>query len=163
MFDAFDIHSHVNFVAFNEDRDEVIARAHKDGIGIINVGTQKNTSESAIALAEKYNSGMYATVGIHPMFAATDVFHDKKELTDEEFSEENFTWDYNMYKKLGSHEKVVAIGECGLDYFRTDEDSKARQVKIFEFQIDLANELSKPLMFHVRGERGDDTAYEDAL
>jgi TatD DNase family protein len=57
----------------------------------------------------------------------------------------------------------VAIGECGLDYYCLAEDTKAKQRDAFIAQIHLANELNKPLMLHVRGERGDDTPYLDAL
>lgn len=159
----FDIHSHVNFVAYDTDREEVIQRAQQERVWMINVGTQKETSESAIALAEKYDEGMYATVGVHPTHAGGAIYHDKKELSKEEYEKKNFEWDHDLYKKLAAHPKVVAIGECGLDYFRLEKDTKEKQRDIFIKHIELANELKKPLMLHVRGERSDDTPYEEAL
>ena len=61
---------------------------------------------------------------------------------------EEFVFEY--YKKLGQHGKVIAIGECGLDYYRLDKETKLTQVKAFEEQIKLAFELKKPLMIHCR-------------
>lgn len=60
MPEFIDIHSHVNFVAFDQDREDTIARALNQNVWVINVGTQKDTSKSAIALAEKYEKGVYA-------------------------------------------------------------------------------------------------------
>ena len=62
-----DIHAHVNFAAFSEDRDAVIARTLKGGTAIINVGSQYETSKLAVELAERYESGVYAIVGTHPI------------------------------------------------------------------------------------------------
>jgi TatD DNase family protein len=162
---AFDVHSHVPFPVFDNDRDDIIKRAFDAGVFIINVGTQKDTSASAVLLAEKYEEGMYAVVGLHPTHAGGATYHDAQELSPEEHAKitDTNTWDENFYKTLAQHKKVVAIGECGLDYFRCDESAKARQKEIFIQHIKLANELQKPLMLHVRGDRGDDTAYNDAL
>lgn len=164
----FDIHSHVNFTAFDDDRDAVIKRAFENGVHMINVGTQKETSESAVQFAQQFNEGMYATVGLHPIHAGGSTYHDKNELTKGEFEKQNVSWDYDSYKTLAQDKKVLAIGECGLDYYRIDpstlaEQAKDIQKKVFREQISLANELNKPLMLHVRGERGDDTPYEEAL
>jgi TatD DNase family protein len=152
-----DVHTHVNFATYNEDRDEVIRRAHEKCIGFINVGTQKDTSASAVELANKFDKGVYATVGLHPVHAGGSTYHDKKELRDEEYSAQDATWDYSFYKDLSKNKKVVAIGECGLDFFRLDGDSKKLQKKIFIEQIHLANEIELPLMLHIRN------AYSDVL
>jgi|SRR3989344_256155 len=180
---AFDIHSHVNFTAFDADRDEVIKRAHDAGVWMINVGTEKTTSQGAVELSEKFESGVYATVGFHPIHAGGATYHDTNELKENEYKKlvEDFSvgggphpeadepkdqasgWDKKFYESLARHPKVVAIGECGLDYYRLKEETKERQRKIFIEQIHLANEVQKPLMLHVRGERGDDTPYYDAL
>jgi len=147
----FDIHTHVNFAAFDNDRDEVIKRAQDAGVGIINVGVDKKTSEEVVKLAHQ-NDGMFAIVGQHPS--------PHGELED---------FDYDFYKKLANDPKVVAIGECGLDYFRHDtntrmetNDTNKTQEKIFRKQIELAIEVNKPLMLHVRNGPGR-SAYRDAL
>src|SRR3989344_1307666 len=72
-----DIHSHVNFEAFKEDRDEVVKRALNNKTWMINVGTQIGTSKSAVALAEKYDKGVYAIVGLHPVHTDKS-YHDER-------------------------------------------------------------------------------------
>jgi|TARA_Y100000310_G_scaffold170442_2_gene170615 TatD DNase family protein len=145
-----DIHSHVNFSAFDEDRDEVITRSQDSGVWMINVGTQRDTSQSAVELSEKH-SGVFATVGLHPIHTDKS-FHDKKELGGhgEEFTARGEIFDFDYYETLAEKKSVVAIGECGLDYYRLGEDSKKKQKETFEKQITLANEVNKPLMLHIR-------------
>lgn len=134
-FTHFDAHTHTQFPAYDSDRDAVIARARDAGIGLINVGSDKAMSISAVKLAQKYSEGIYATVGLHP----TDV-------------EEKF--DYVFYKTLAMDEKVVAIGECGLDYFHIKDGDipaiKEAQKQLFLEQMKLSYELQKPLMIHCR-------------
>ena len=96
----FDAHAHIQFPQFDADRKEVIARMKESGIAALVVGTDYATSVAAVALAEK-NEHLFASVGLHP----TDVMR-------EYFSE-------NKFSELALHEKVVAIGECGLDYYRS--------------------------------------------
>lgn len=150
-----DIHSHLNFAAFDSDREEIIRRAREAGVAMINVGTQRDTSASAVALAEQYE-GVYAAVGLHPIHTSKS-FHDKDELGEggKEFTSRGEEFDYDYYKKLALHPKVVAIGECGLDYYRVESDT-AKQEENFRKQIELAVEVKKPLMLHVRN------AYADA-
>ncbi|HUC88778.1 MAG TPA: TatD family hydrolase [Candidatus Paceibacterota bacterium] len=146
-----DIHCHVNFKAFDEDRDAVISRALDNDTWLINVGTQIDTSLKAVEIANKYNEGVYAIVGLHPIH--TDAsYHDEKELGEggKEFTSRGEVFDKNVYKELLKNPKVVGIGECGLDYYRLDEDSIEKQKKMFIEQIELANEFNKPLMLHVR-------------
>lgn len=133
-----DTHAHTNFPDYDSDRDEVVTRAFNSKTWIINVGTEEATSKSAVELAEKYKSGIYAVIGLHP---------NDKEVFDKDF-----------YRKLATSTKVVGIGECGLDYFRkpTDEE-KGRQMNIFISQIELSIELDLPLMLHIR------SAYKDAI
>ena len=153
-----DIHSHVNFTAFDSDRDEVIKRALENNTWVINVGTQVDTSKKAIELAHKYPEGVYATVGLHPIH--TDVsFHDKQELGDEgqEFTSRGEEFNKDIYRELLQDPKVVALGECGLDYYHLDSDSIKKQKETFIKQIELANEIGKPLMLHIRD------AYADTL
>ncbi len=146
-----DIHAHVNFAAFNGDCEEVVRRAQEAGVAMINVGTQKDTSASAVALAEKYD-GVYAAVGLHPIH--TDAsHHDAEELGtgSKEFTSRGEAFDYDYYKKLAAHHKVVAVGECGLDTFRDSEVGKLeKQKEVFRKHIALAIEVKKPLMLHIR-------------
>lgn len=155
-----DAHTHVQFAAYKDDALEVIQRSLAESIWLINVGTQKDTSQKAVEIAEKYPEGVYATVGIHPIHTEKS-FHDAEELGEgeaaQEFSSRGEQFDYDYYKKLGEHEKVVAIGECGFDFFRQGNETKDKQEKAFTAQIELAAELKKPLMIHCR------EAYSDLI
>ena len=153
----FDAHTHPQFVAYDDDREEVIKRALEAGVGMNVVGTQKDTSAAAVALAEAHD-GVWASIGLHPIHTAKS-YHDTKELGEggKEFTSRGEQFDIDFYRKLGQSEKVIAIGECGLDYYRVDESTKDVQNEAFIDQIELANELGKPLMLHIRN------AYEDAI
>jgi len=152
-----DVHAHVNFSAFDADRDEVIRRALQADTWMINVGTQIDTSRKAVEIAEKYDEGVYAIVGLHPIHS-TASYHDKQELGEEgkEFTSRGENFDKDAYRALLKNPKVVGIGECGLDYYRMDPESIENQKKNFISQIELANEVGKPLMLHIR------QAYKDA-
>lgn len=148
-----DVHTHVQFAAYDGEVENVIERAHKEDIWLVNVGTQKNTSQAAIDLADKYKEGVYATVGLHPIHT-TQSYHDDKELgggdAAKAFTSSGEEFDRGVYRKLANHPKVVAIGECGLDYYRLDEETKDKQAKVFEEHIGLAKSVNKPLMIHCR-------------
>lgn len=155
-----DAHTHVQFAAFDADRDAVIERAKENDVAMVNVGTQKDTSKNAVELAHKYDS-IWATVGLHPIHTEKS-YHDPKELgaspsTDPGFTSRGEDFDYDYYKNLASDAKVVGIGECGLDYYRLSEESKEKQKDVFEKHIQLAKELKKPLMIHCR------QAFEDLI
>lgn len=145
-----DIHSHLYFKDFDSDREEVITRMKEAGIATISIGTGLETSKESIALAEQY-SHLYACVGLHPGHVVSiDI---PEELA-----------------ALAEHEKVVAIGECGFDYFRLDasaeginKEIKQTQKKVFEHQVELALKVNKPLMLHCRGSKGSQDAYHDTL
>ena len=143
---VIDIHSHLFEKRFDDDRDETFARMKAADVATITVGNDYVESVKSIELAEKYN--MWATVGLHPTDNMTEVF------------------DYDKYKSLAQNKRVVAIGECGLDYFHGKnnelgimnyEGEKNRQKELFKKQIELALEVDKPLMLHCRD------AYEDVL
>jgi len=153
----FDAHTHVNFVAYNDDREATILRAKDAGVAMNVVGTQKDTSKAAVDLAEKYDN-VFATIGLHPVHTAKS-YHDVKELGEggKEFTSRGEIFDAKVYEELGKNERVIAIGECGLDYYRVEEHTKDIQTEAFIGQIELANRLGKPLMLHIRN------AYEDAL
>src|SRR3989344_7847481 len=108
-----DIHSHVNFKVFDEDRDEVISRALKNDTWMINVGTQTDTSEKAVEIANQYKEGVYAIIGLHPIHTGAS-YHDKKELGAEgkEFTSRGEIFDKDAYKEMLKDSKVVGVGEC---------------------------------------------------
>ena len=155
-----DAHAHLQFKAFDEDRDEVIKRTIEGGVFCINVGTQKNTSEAAIELAEKYD-GFWAAVGLHPIHTE-ESFHDEQEVSgDKGFKSREEVFDFDFYEKLAKHPKVVAIGECGFDYYRATPDSRKKQDDAFRAQVRLAKKVGKPLMLHCRPSQNHDKTYSD--
>lgn len=154
-----DIHCHVNFKAFDLDRDEVICRALDNDTWVINVGTQKDTSSKAVEIAHQYKEGVYAIVGLHPVHTHIS-FHDAQEIDSQDgkgFTSRGEDFNYEYYKKLALDPKVIAIGECGLDYYHEgengkmlSEEEKEKQRKAFIEQIKLSQEINKPLMIHSR-------------
>ncbi|HOX09065.1 MAG TPA: YchF/TatD family DNA exonuclease [Candidatus Omnitrophota bacterium] len=137
MTKLVDTHCHLDFPEFDADRDDVIKRAREAGIeNIINVASSLEGSRRSVAIAGKYDC-VYASVGIHP--------HDAKELSPEAYSE---------IKALSSREKVVAIGEVGLDYYRNLSPADIQQ-KAFRGFLSLAKETGLPLIIHCREARED--------
>jgi len=133
-----DTHCHLDFSDFDSDRDEVIKRAHDNGISqIINVGSSIAGSQRSLKLSLEY-PGVYSVVGIHPHEA--DSFDASLEAS---------------LSGLAKNDKVVGIGEAGLDYFR-NHSKKENQLRLFYFQIGLAKELGLPLVIHTRC-AGEDT------
>lgn len=148
-----DIHAHVNFKAFADDAEAVIRDSLKSGVGMFNVGTQLKTSQRAVELAERFaDQPVWAVVGQHPIHTG------------------RFDFDRAAFLELAKHPHVVAIGECGLDYYRlgqfyddANEDAgpppvrsmypaehKRLQREIFSQQIAIAKQVQKPLMVHCR-------------
>lgn len=166
-FRYIDIHSHVNFVAFDADRGATVKRALDAGVAMINVGTQQDTSKKAVELAEAYECGVYAIVGLHPVHTSKS-FHDEKELGEggKEFTSRGEAFKTENYLELAKHPKVVGIGECGLDYYHMDHEGwdreQKRQEEAFREQIELAISVKKPLMLHLRNGSGK-SAYNDAF
>lgn len=148
----FDAHAHVQFEAFNEDREIVMNSMQEQGVSAIMVGVDKESSENAVKLARKYDH-LTASIGLHP----NDVLL-------EEF-------DTAFYSELGKDAKVVAVGECGLDYYRLFDDATTdeakeiieKQKELFRKHIALAVELDKPLIIHARPTKGTQNAYEDII
>ena len=159
----FDAHTHTQFAVYGDEKDAVITRARDAGVGMNVVGTQYDTSRDAVALAEKH-SDVWATIGLHPIHTSRS-HHDVQELGEEgnAFTSRGEVFDSVKYRDLAQSPKVVAIGECGLDYFRVDPDTRQVQSDAFIAQIELANTLGKPLMLHVRASSGTMDAYEDVL
>jgi len=144
-----DSHAHLNFPELSET-EVVLARAKDAGVEtIINIGTSLEDSRTGIGIAQKF-SNVYTAVGIHPNDSIDNTVD---------------TVDWNEFEELAKSPKVVAIGECGLDYssikdpLLSTEYSKEteRQKKLFLKQIEIANKLGLPLSIHVRD------AYEDML
>ncbi|MEG2596792.1 MAG: TatD family hydrolase [Oscillospiraceae bacterium] len=134
----FDSHAHYDDERFDCDRTELLASLPKNGVvGVIDVGCDIQTSRKAIALTAQSNF-FYAAVGYHPQQAA-------------DFSETGFA----EITEMLSHEKVVALGEIGLDY-HYDFSPKETQIEVFDRQLQLAQNLDIPVIIHTR-EATEDT------
>ena len=137
----FDTHAHYDSGAFNADRMEVLAALPSGGVGlVVNPGCDVPSSRVAVELAERFDH-VYAAVGIHPGDCADTVEQD-----------------YEALRELAKHEKVVAIGEIGLDYYWDSNPPKEFQQEVFRRQIDLALELDLPVIVHDREAHGDSLA-----
>ena len=159
-----DTHAHMNFVIYDEDRADVIERTKNDSVMVINVGTQQDTSRIAVYLADNHDH-LYAIIGLHPIHTMAN-FHDHAEVGDDgnEFNSRGEVFDIEYYRNLAqSSDRVVGIGECGLDYYRNTLETKEIQEEAFRGQIELALELDLPLMLHVRPSEGSMDAYHDVL
>jgi len=154
-----DAHTHVQFSGFDADRGAVIQRALDAGVRkMIVIGTQKDTSRAAVALAHQHPDNVRAAIGLHPVHTSRS-FHDAQELGGGDAAQastshgEVFNVDY--YRALALDPMTVAIGECGMDFFHFNDDEPreaqiARQKDAFLAQIELAKEVKKPLMIHCR-------------
>lgn len=151
----FDTHAHVNFNAFKGDGEDVLRRCLMDSMNVVNVGSQYSTSKRAVEYAHKFEIGIYAAIGIHPVHLKKGSFthRDPDELTEEEIPTTGEVFNYQKYLELAKDEKVVAIGEIGLDYHHFDETDNVEFLKklqketLIEF-IKIANEVQKPVMLH---------------
>ncbi len=135
----FETHAHYDDEKFAEDRDALIASLPQRGIGrIINVGASVATTGTTLKLAERYEY-VYAAVGVHP----SDVG---------DLNEETFAWLTEQTK----HEKTVAVGEIGLDYYWDREpEVQSRQRCWFRRQMELAKETELPVIIHSRDAAAD--------
>jgi TatD DNase family protein len=150
-----DTHAHLNFAAFKDDFTETIKRSIDSDTWMINVGSQLSTSQEAVEIASQYEKGVYAAIGLHPIHLETQV---RKEIIDEkeefEFTSREEKFNPENYRKMAGNQKVVAIGETGLDYFH-DKNNKEKQKEVFRQQIKLAVELDLPIIVHCREANGD--------
>lgn len=158
-----DTHTHLNLEQFSGDYKEVIDRAFVSNVkAIINVGADMKSSRRAVEIADEIGDGIFATVGSHPHDTENNVFNEV------------------AFTSLAENKKVVAIGECGLDYISSeiprqakldhvgDNIDKEAQKKLLIRQIDIANRLAKPIVVHCReaygGEnRAASSAYDDLI
>ncbi len=128
----FDSHAHYDDERFDEDRESLIQGLREKGVDfIVNAAADMKSCHTSLALAEKYPF-IYSSIGVHP--------HDVKDLTDADIEE---------MKQLAAHQKVVAIGEIGLDYYY-DNSPREDQRKWFKVQLELAKELDLPVIIHSR-------------
>lgn len=134
-----DSHTHPQFPQYDADRGEVIKRTLDAGVKMICVGTDLEMSRKAVEVADAHD-GIWASVGLHPNDNLDEVF------------------DFESYRDLARNEKVVAIGEAGLDFYRTPEmEKREAQKNNFRQQLELAKEMGKPFIMHCR------EAYDEAL
>ena len=146
----FDIHSHLNFKDYQSDLDDVINRLKETETHTIVVGTDFESSAKGVDLAGRHPE-IYACIGVHPT--------DKSE-----------SFEVDKFESLVQNPKVVAIGECGLDFYHAKKDvDYERQKKLFLDQVDFALAHNKPIMTHARPARTTDIvqsggdAYEEIL
>jgi len=126
-----DTHAHIHFDDFRDELDAVLERAHHNSVDkIICVGVNDTDSSQAVAVARAYDN-LWATAGLHPHDA------DRGYEALEEIA------------RLAEFDKIVAIGECGLDQYKS-ETSLDEQERALRFQIELANDHQLPMVFHVR-------------
>ncbi len=134
----FDTHAHYDDEQFDTDREQLLASMKEAGIGnIVNVGANMASSQSSLDLADKYDF-IYAAVGVHPS--------DSAELSDENLEK---------LRKMSVHDKCLAIGEIGLDYYWPEPDHEIQKMW-FRRQLQLAREVKKPVIIHSR-EAAQDT------
>jgi len=170
-----DTHAHLNFDVYKDDFDEVIRRSLDNGIWMTNVGTNFETSKRAVKISQKYPTGVYAAIGLHPINLDTGLVrikidpaefskktHGASETEDAHFEKE---FDFEKYKKLAlrsfSEGKVVAIGEIGLDYYWKPKTTKKKQLfkqrqkDLLSEELELAKTLNLPVIFHCRMAHSD--------
>ena len=132
-----DTHSHLNFDVFKKDYKQIIEDCIKREISIINVGVNYESSLRAVKIAEEYKNGVFASIGLHPLYV------DKEK------------YDYQKYFALAKcSKKIVAIGEIGLDYWSKAKieftDIEKKQKEVLSQQISLAQKINLPIIFHCR-------------
>ncbi|MBC7981933.1 TatD family hydrolase, partial [Candidatus Parcubacteria bacterium] len=136
-----DLHCHLQFSDFNDDRDIVVEEMKNNNVVGINVGVDEKSSREGVALAQKYPGLLWSTIGLHPLYP--------EGLYDIE----------NLLKDNNLNSNINGIGECGLDYFRITGENidefdldkiKDFQKEIFINQIKMSIKYDKPLMLHVR-------------
>ncbi|MDP4120460.1 MAG: TatD family hydrolase [Bacillota bacterium] len=137
MQTIFDSHAHYDDEAFDNDRDELLIHLNESGVcGIVNNATDIKTSRFNVEFVKKYPF-IYGTAGIHPECASNIHEEDYKEL-----------------REILKEEKIVAVGEIGLDYYWKDVP-KEEQLIVFERQLQLALEVDMPVIIHDREAHGD--------
>ncbi|MBQ1327439.1 MAG: TatD family hydrolase [Eubacterium sp.] len=128
----FDSHAHYDDRAFDEDRYDLIERLKSENVArITNIGSSMETSKSSIALADRYHH-IYAAIGVHPS--------ECEDMTEDDLEE---------LREMSKHDKVVAIGEIGLDHYYPEPGKELQEIW-FRKQLRLARELGLPVVIHSR-------------
>ena len=131
--ELIDTHAHLTFEPLEQDIEAVLERSRKAGVtGWITVGTDTKQNEKVVRLVEKNIKNLYGTVGIHPHYA--------KDTTDDDIAQ---------LKQLAKNEKIVAIGETGLDFHYNFSKQQAQE-ELFRAELEIASELDMPIIVHSR-------------
>ncbi|WP_297898872.1 TatD family hydrolase [Methanobrevibacter sp.] len=131
-----DVHCHVDFEQFDEDRDQIIKNAKKNLTAIINSGTSIEGNERALNLSKQNNNFIYPTFGFHPVGSG--------KISDEDLN-------LSINQMINHIDDILAIGEVGMDYFYVKNKlERAKQGETFKKFVELANEYKKPLIIHAR-------------
>jgi len=132
-----DIHSHLNFDIYQDDLDVVLGNMRESEVGSILVGVDPKSSKRAVEISSE-NDDMYSVVGIHPIYV----------------DEMNGEFDREYFQSLVDEEKVIGVGEIGLDFFRLPKEGvekyKSDQVRVFREQVEFAKDNNLPIMIHCR-------------
>lgn len=153
----FDSHSHVHSSYFADDADEVLRRALNNGVATVLVGTDYRSSKKALELTSRYQSGIYAAVGLHP----DEIFDHPEKINGVETMVKGEIFNPELYQQLGKFPSVVAIGEIGLDYHKPEasieelKKIKQAQKEVLLKQLVLAIKLNLPVIFHCRQAHDD--------
>ncbi len=174
-----DIHSHLGFEDYGDDRTHVIKRMIDHQVGTIAVGADLESSKEAVKVAEQ-NENIWACIGQHPTHNVNMINTEIHHGVSTEVNHGSLGFDEVEFEKLVKNPKVVAVGECGLDYFKIGdtcpvvknsdssttgvEKIKAKQKEIFIKQIEFAIKHDKPLMLHIRdGQKGEKQRNTDGI
>ncbi|MGB0757260.1 MAG: TatD family hydrolase [Patescibacteria group bacterium] len=161
-----DTHCHLNFHDYKDDWKEALDRSLADDTWVINVGTKATTSRRAIEIAEQYKKGVYAIIGLHPIHIhEQDIDEPEQSLA---FHAKGEGFQVDAYREMAKHEKVVGIGEMGIDYFHMPKDRVREEViheqkQTFLQGLELAQELGLPVTVHTRPSKGTYDAYDDVI
>jgi len=154
---VIDTHCHLNFKDFKEDSFSLIEECLKVGIGLLLPGAEFSTSQRALRIAERFQEGVWAAVGLHPLHLVSLKVAEKEIDPNLEFETAGEVFDLERYRSLAlSSKKIVAIGEIGLDYYYLPKSKKERerqkqeQRRVFAEQLKLAEELDLPIILHSR-------------
>lgn len=153
----FDSHCHLQFDAFDQNREEIVSQLIESGSMVANVGSSIENSKSGIDLARKYPNVCVASVGVHPFHSlGFEIYKDNSEAKKYSVA---YPQDLTLLETMASEKCVKAIGECGVDFsylkdLNGDDNAvtewKQKQIDCFKFQIDLAKRVGKPLILHIR-------------
>jgi TatD DNase family protein len=153
-----DTHCHVNFKDFKDDYSEAINRAKQEGVEMIVVGAELKTSTRAVSLANDYAPGVYSAIGLHPIHLEDFLIKNDNDNGKYEFRSQAEVFAEEKYQALiDQSNRVVAIGEIGLDYYhinttlgKSETEIKDLQKEVFIKQLNLAQKNNLPVIIHCR-------------